>query len=153
MIIIEMKKGHLPDVHRLAVQLGYTSDFLEFQKRFLAIINRPEHGLFVSLDKSNITGWIHLALIQNLLKNSRVEIKALIVDEQYRGRGIGKKLIEEAKDWCKKKEQTTIFLRSNISRVDAHRFYEREGFAKTKTSHIYELNCTEISANSPELLP
>jgi len=33
---------------------------------------------------------------------------------------------------------TTMVVRSRVARERAHRFYEREGYALVKTSHVFE---------------
>jgi GNAT superfamily N-acetyltransferase len=57
----------------------------------------------------------------------RVWVEDLAVDPQHRSRGIGKGLLDAAKDWGRQRGATHLELDSATSRTDAHRFYEREG--------------------------
>jgi len=61
----------------------------------------------------------------------------LVVNEAYRGKGIGEKLLAGIEDWAKERGIQAVFLRSNIVREEAHRFYEKVGYKNTKTSKIF----------------
>jgi GNAT superfamily N-acetyltransferase len=56
----------------------------------------------------------------------RAWIEDLAVDPTRRSEGIGKALLEAAKDWARERGATHLELDSAESRTDAHRFYERE---------------------------
>jgi len=53
------------------------------------------------------------------------------------GRGIGHALMREAERWTAEKGLSVLRLKTNVIRVDAHRFYENMGFERTKTQYTY----------------
>ena len=57
----------------------------------------------------------------------RAWIEDLAVDPAQRSRGIGKALLDAAKDWARERGASHLELDSAETRPDAHRFYEREG--------------------------
>lgn len=57
----------------------------------------------------------------------RAWIEDLAVDPGRRSEGIGKILLDSAKDWARERGATHLELDSGDARLDAHRFYEREG--------------------------
>ena len=57
------------------------------------------------------------------------EIESMHVHPDHRGSGIGGRLVEEAADRARLAGCYRIQLTSNLARSDAHRFYERHGFA------------------------
>jgi GNAT superfamily N-acetyltransferase len=57
----------------------------------------------------------------------RAWVEDLAVDPGRRSEGIGKALLDAAKDWARKRGATHLELDSALGRTDAHRFYEREG--------------------------
>lgn len=57
-------------------------------------------------------------------------IDELIVSKDYRNKGIGRQLLDKACDVAKEKGCYRIELHSNISRTEAHEFYEKYGFEK-----------------------
>jgi len=40
--------------------------------------------------------------------------------------------------WALEKQICDLFLRSNVARPEAHPFYERLGYERTKTQHAYK---------------
>jgi GNAT superfamily N-acetyltransferase len=56
----------------------------------------------------------------------RVWVEDLAVHPDRRSFGIGKLLLDEAKDWALARGATHLELDSAQTRADAHRFYERE---------------------------
>ena len=63
----------------------------------------------------------------------RAQIEAVRVDASLRGQGAGAALMADAEARARAAGATLMQLTSNASRADAHRFYERLGYAP---SHI-----------------
>ena len=56
----------------------------------------------------------------------RCWIEDLAVSPAHRSQGVGKGLLEAAKDWARERGATHLELDSGDARREAHRFYERE---------------------------
>jgi GNAT superfamily N-acetyltransferase len=69
----------------------------------------------------------------------RAWVEDLAVDPEYRSAGIGKRLLDAAKDWARERGATHLELDSAEARTDAHRFYEREGAPYRSWSFGWEL--------------
>ena len=71
-----------------------------------------------------------MALIPNLTRGGKSNgfIENVITDEEYRRRGIGKKLIKMAVEYGKENNCYKIVLLSGAKRKEAHLFYEACGF-------------------------
>ncbi len=54
----------------------------------------------------------------------------MVVDKERRSEGIGEHLMSAAENWARERGLTHIELSSNSQRVDAHRFYEKQGFSR-----------------------
>jgi GNAT superfamily N-acetyltransferase len=63
----------------------------------------------------------------------------VIVDERYRGHGIGKLLIEKVKQWSEETGNKTLRLRCNMTRKEAHLFYQHLGFKEIKEQKVFEM--------------
>jgi GNAT superfamily N-acetyltransferase len=62
----------------------------------------------------------------------------MVVDPDVRGRGIGRRLVEEALRIARAEGCYKVQLQSANARSGAHRFYEREGFeASSKGYRLY----------------
>ncbi|MDP9189394.1 MAG: GNAT family N-acetyltransferase [Actinomycetota bacterium] len=57
----------------------------------------------------------------------RCWVEDLVVDPERRSLGIGKALLDAAKDWARRRGATHLELDSGNARTEAHRFYQREG--------------------------
>ena len=56
----------------------------------------------------------------------RCWLEDLAVSPEHRSQGIGKALLDAAKEWARERGATHLELDSGEARKDAHRFYERE---------------------------
>ena len=64
--------------------------------------------------------------IESVRFGRRVWVEDLAVHPDRRSLGIGKQLLDEAKQWARGRGATHLELDSAETRPDAHRFYERE---------------------------
>jgi GNAT superfamily N-acetyltransferase len=65
-------------------------------------------------------------------------IGGLVVREDMRGLGVGKRLCLEVEEWARSNSVSLVRVRSQIKRENAHRFYLRDGYSKVKTSFVFE---------------
>jgi GNAT superfamily N-acetyltransferase len=68
--------------------------------------------------------------IQSLGFGPKCWLQDMVVDKERRSEGIGGLLMAAAETWARAHGLTHIELSSNSGRVDAHRFYERQGFRR-----------------------
>ena len=69
----------------------------------------------------------------------RCWVEDLVVDPERRSEGVGKALLDAAKDWARERGATHLELDSGDARLDAHRFYEREAPSWTSRQFAWEL--------------
>jgi GNAT superfamily N-acetyltransferase len=69
----------------------------------------------------------------------RCWVEDLAVSPGHRSRGVGKVLLDAAKDWARERGATHLELDSAETRADAHRFYEREDPSWRSVSYAWEL--------------
>ena len=81
-----------------------------------------------------MVGWVQVHFTRWLASDARGEVVGLVVSADTRGRGIGRQLMQAAEAWTKEQGGALLVLRSNILRKETHMFYERLGYAATKTS-------------------
>ena len=68
--------------------------------------------------------------IQSLGFGPKCWLQDMVVNKERRPEGIGTLLMAAAEAWARAHGLTHIELSSNSGRVDAHRFYERQGFGR-----------------------
>lgn len=69
-----------------------------------------------------------------LVMSPQVLVFGLIVDVDYRRRGIARQLVQKVEEWALIRNCQTVRLTSNFIRKNAHNFYEKIGYKNTKHS-------------------
>lgn len=121
----------------LSGELGYQTSAEAIRQRIESLLGRPDQTVFVACLSGEVVGWIDLAVTWHLATDPRVEIQGLVVSVEVRSRGIGRLLVERAEQWARSRGIAAMLVRSRIAREDAHRFYLREGYQRTKTSAVF----------------
>jgi GNAT superfamily N-acetyltransferase len=126
-----------PAIAELGVQLGYAANRQQIATRLAGIESeRSSRVLVAENGEGRVVGWLHVAARTQLTEEACAEILGLVVDESARGAGIGADLIRAAEAWARAEGCTRIRVRSRDTRERAHRFYEREGYARNKVQLV-----------------
>ena len=119
-------------VNALSKQLGYPLSVEETVQNINAVLQTKDRTAFVAEYENKIVGWIGAAQALMIEVMPHCEINGLVIDEHYRGMGIGKLLIDKVKHWAKEKGNDKIGLHCNVKRTEAHLFYQHLGFTELK---------------------
>lgn len=99
-----------------------------FRSIFLRMLDNPDDVLLIDEMTDAVTGVLHLRIEAQLHHAAKTaEIMELSVGGAYRSGGIGKALLEAARQTARTHGCTRIEVSSNRVRERAHHFYEREG--------------------------
>ncbi|ENQ3107713.1 Acetyltransferase (GNAT) family protein [Bacillus sp. 491mf] len=71
-----------------------------------------------------------VAICTNFYNKKHVFIYDLVTAGAHRSKGYGETLLSYIEGWGKENDCTCAVLTSAFPRIDAHRFYEREGYEK-----------------------
>ncbi len=125
-------------VAELATQLGYPSSVHEVLERFTDLAGKPENAVLVATDARDAPiGWIHVTVVASLAVSDTALIGGLVVDDAQRSAGVGAALVAAGEAWAREHGARTMTVSSRIAREEAHRFYRREGYSLSKTSHNF----------------
>ena len=103
-------------------------------------IEDPEAAVLVAEHRGELLGLCTAYLDMNSVRfGPRCWVEDLAVSPDHRSQGVGKALLDAAKAWARERGATHLELDSAESRVDAHRFYEREGPSWRSVSFAWEL--------------
>lgn len=83
--------------------------------------------LLVAKDDNKVIGSA-LGICCKCLAVSFLVIEDVIVKDEVRGKGVGKKMMESLDEFAKRKHCAYAILVSSAFRKEAHRFYEKAGF-------------------------
>jgi GNAT superfamily N-acetyltransferase len=97
--------------------------------------------LFVAELNGTVVGTYQLVIATGLTGRGRIRarMQAVFVLPALRGQGIGAAMVRHAIDEATRHGAGLIDLTSNAARTDAHRFYERLGFARSHAGFTMKL--------------
>ena len=105
-----------------------------------AAIEDPEAVVLVAEHRGELLGLCTGYLDMNSVRfGPRCWVEDLAVSPDHRSQGVGKDLLDAAKDWARERGATHLELDSGDTRADAHRFYEREEPSWTSRCFAWEL--------------
>ncbi|MBV8550829.1 MAG: GNAT family N-acetyltransferase [Acidobacteriaceae bacterium] len=122
---------------QLSGELGYPASTEVMEQRIRDLANRPDHTVYVACLEDMIVGWIDVGLAYHFQAEPYAEIGGLVVSSNARSNGIGRRLVAQAERWARERGVSRVVVRSRINREGAHRFYEREGYSRVKTSAVF----------------
>ena len=125
----------------LSSQLGYPSSPGDLRKRIEELSHTTDRVAFAAVvdgQDGRMVGWIDAAMERHLQSPASAVIGGLVVREDMRGQGVGRRLCIEVEEWARSQSVPLVRVRSQIKREDAHRFYLRDGYRKVKTSLVFE---------------
>ena len=105
----------------------------DYLQAFQAIDASPNEQLFVAEIEGEVVATFQLVFSRTLTGRGALSmiIEAVQTRADMRGRGIGARMIAHAVEQARHRDCRLVQLTSNMARTDAHRFYERLGFAKS----------------------
>lgn len=137
-----MREALFTDAQRIAAlagQLGYEVPLAHVQRQLRR--TNGEHTIFVAVvPRVGVVGWIGVSLREAITDSGRADIEGLVVEDEYRGNGIGQLLVATAEAWARRHGCTSMRLVSNVLRERAHEFYKRLGYEVLKTQHAFKKN-------------
>lgn len=140
---MNIRKAEVRDagvIQRLLAQLGYPTADGFVSNRLETLSANPDHFDFVYEHDGVVIGFISFHLIPQIIMDGNYAlISYLIVDDQIRSRGVGKALEVYCTEVAKAHQCKRILLHSNITRLDAHRFYLRQGYDEYQKAFVKHL--------------
>jgi predicted N-acetyltransferase YhbS len=135
-----IKESDAAAVKLLSLQLGYQLSNEETIENIKEVLSNKDQAAFVACKEELIIGWIHIFRTVRLESKSFIEIGGLVIDENYRKKGVGKLLVNAASELAREKHVGKIRARCNKKRIEAHQFYRALGFAESKEQKVFELD-------------
>ncbi|PRH81147.1 GNAT family N-acetyltransferase [Streptomyces solincola] len=119
----------------LGAQRESLDDLTPYSVAYERLAADPHQHLVVAVQGGQVVGTLQLTVIPGLSRRGalRSVIEAVRVHADARGSGLGTQLIEWAVAESRRQGCRLVQLTSDATRTDAHRFYERLGFA---ASHV-----------------
>ena len=133
--VTEAKTDYLEAINGLLEQLSagkvLTQD--EFQQ---IVTSSSSHLFFIYVDEE-IAGMLSVGAYRTPT-GLKQWVEDVVVDSQFRGRHLGKQLIDFAIDYARKSGEGLLMLTSNPQRVAANKLYRSVGF-EPKETNVYKM--------------
>ena len=133
--IRESTYDDIPSLLELLYELGRPkpqkdNEFKKFTALLKNYIQEDDKKILVAqIENSKIIGMISMVFLSRLNQNTfEMYVPELIVSQNYRSKGIGKKLINFSIELGKEKKCHRIRLESGNQRIESHKFYKHLGF-------------------------
>ncbi|STX42823.1 acetyltransferase [Legionella donaldsonii] len=115
----------------LLKQLGYPQSLEEIENRIALFSEQDGYGIAVAERDKKIIACIAWSTTMIFVSSKvRIHVEGLVVDNQYRGQGIGKKLMHFLEDYARAFCPCIIDLTSGQRRAKdgSHDFYKKLGY-------------------------
>jgi ribosomal protein S18 acetylase RimI-like enzyme len=140
-MIIKEIKTFSPAIQKVIqhfIDLLVTTPYTASQETLMALVVSENSHLFLACDESeNIMGMLTVGIYYSPT-GKKAWIEDVVVNDTYRGQGIGEKLVRHAVDFAKTKDVNLLMLTSHPSRIAANKLYPRVGFNKRETN-VYKM--------------
>jgi len=142
MTIREAVEPDVADILRAYSESGIASDESftvdEAREQFAVLRRYPSYRVFIAEADGVFAGTYALILLDNLNKRGA---RAGIVEDvavlpSFQGKGVGRAMMEHAREQCRIAGCYKMALSSNLKRESAHAFYESLGFERHGYSFV-----------------
>jgi GNAT superfamily N-acetyltransferase len=133
--MIDIRDARREDTDAIAAlltALGYPGTEAFIAAKVVQQTSHPDARLLVAVEDETVLGFISLHFIPQIaLAGDFCRISYLCVDGNARGKGIGALLERRAEDIARERGCDRIELHCHARRIDAHRFYLRQGYEES----------------------
>jgi GNAT superfamily N-acetyltransferase len=129
-----IRKANLDDAAQLMplmAELGYPQSLEEMKQRIEIYSDGNIYNLLVAETDNKIVGLVAFVMYEIIVAPyKRCRVEGLVVDKNYRGQGIGHKLMAYVEGIAKESNCSIVDLTSGLRRMEsgAHDFYKTIGY-------------------------
>lgn len=132
--LTEAKDSYVSDIEKLLVQLrSNTEEHTATLAELEAITHDKNVACMVARDGERIVGMATLYIITKFSKRNG-HVEDVVVDDAYRGQGLGEKIMRELIAVAKSENVKTLHLTSRPERAAANKLYQKIGFELKQTN-------------------
>ena len=131
---LTVRAAEMADTEALAslmTELGYPTRGSEMQMRLEVIAKDPQYRTFVAVRAGKVCGMIGTFCYYGYEHNNPgAKILALVVAENCRAGGVGRRLIAAAENDLAQRNIRRLIVDTRLEREGAHKFYESAGYVR-----------------------
>jgi len=121
---------------------------------YAAIARVPDYTLYLAYQEEMIdpVGTFSLLEVPTFMHTGYYKyavLDAVTIRAALRGQGLGRDMVRQALQQCQQRGCYKVTLSSNLSRLSAHRFYEKLGFSQHGWSFSLAIATPPVPLNPP----
>jgi GNAT superfamily N-acetyltransferase len=122
----------------LVGELGYPASPGDIEARLSLLLGSDRYFIAVATESiAGLLGLVNAERRLNIESGTSYELTGLVVSANARRAGVGSALVAAAEAWALSHGASSLRVRSNVVRPEAHSFYAGRGYALQKTQHCY----------------
>jgi ribosomal protein S18 acetylase RimI-like enzyme len=139
-MIRRAREADAPAVAPLLGQLGYPLGGADVARVLAELLRDPAHLVLVAEDRGRVVGFVNANFRPQLHHVAPVgTIDELVVDEGFRGRRTGERLVEAVLEEARRRGADVVEVTTHERRERARAFYRRCGFEATSIKLVHPL--------------
>ncbi|NMO51512.1 GNAT family N-acetyltransferase [Actinoplanes sp. TBRC 11911] len=124
-----VRRQDVPGLTGLLGQLGYPTTEAAVHERLDYWLDDPSTWLIGADDDGDLVGVAALGVLPMLELTGKLgRLLVLVVDERYRGRGVGQSLVEATEEQARTAGCVKMEVTSSRHRTRTHEFYQQLGY-------------------------
>lgn len=141
-LVRAFRAGDEESVADLCSQLGYPTNVSDVERRLREAGDKRQAVFMAESPDGRVVGWVQVCVRNLLVADRHAEVEGLVVDRDWRSRGVGRSLMKRAEEWARQANCKAVTLRSNVVREGARPFYEDIGYEVIKTQWAFRKRLT-----------
>lgn len=142
--MINVRPANTSDIdfirHCMEELKGFSFEPENFARVYDDLIESGTYFPFIIISQEQACGYLGMNILPQLHHGGKVaEILELVILTPYRNKQIGKEALDFALNFAREKECMIIELATGQKRVDAQRFYQKNGFQNSHFKLTMEL--------------
>ena len=134
MVIQRADRKHLDEVTSLGLKLWPDHDWNELREEFEDLLQSRHDAIYIALVENKVAGFLHMSLRTDYVEGSTTSpvgyVEGIFVEEEYRNRGIAKRLVQAGEQWAKTMGCEEIASDTELYNQASQAFHKKIGFTE-----------------------
>ena len=139
-VIREVRLADAAGLADLISELGYHCSQMFARSKIRQLSGKATDRIFVAVEKNVVTAFVSCHILPVIHQRGLLcRVTAICVLPEWRGRGVGKLLMDAVEDFARSRDCVKIEITSGVHRKSAHGFYRRIGYRSASARFLKAL--------------